>query len=164
MKKKAIFLFIAITFFSTMSAKEGSHPHLSAGAGYWEAGKKHSGNLFQLEYRFGSYCFWRIRPQLVFIFPELAAVFSGLGIGYELYITPHFLITPSFTPGVYFKGNGRDLGYPLEFRSSIEAAFEWKNCRLGGQFYHISNASLGSRNPGGNAYVLFLAIPFPSSR
>lgn len=161
MGKKAILLFLAVASTSFLHAKMGPPPHIAAGGGYWEAGKKHSDGLFQLEYRFGSYCFWAVRPQLVFIFPELRAVFAGLGIGYEFYLTRHFLIVPSFTPGIYFKGSGRDLGYPLEFRSSLEAAFEWRNCRFGGQFYHISNASLGSRNPGGNAYVLFVAIPFP---
>lgn len=161
MGKKAFFLFLAIMSMSFLHAKEGPPPLLAVGGGYWEAGKNHSGNLLQFEYRFGSYCFCAVRPQLVFIFPELKATFAGLGIGYEFYLTRHFLIIPSFTPGVYFKGSGRDLGFPLEFRSSLEAAFEWRNCRLGGQFYHISNASLGSRNPGGNAYVFFLAIPLP---
>ncbi|MCC5831707.1 MAG: acyloxyacyl hydrolase [Chlamydiales bacterium] len=160
MGKRTLFLLLAIISINFLHAKEGPPPLLTAGGGYWEAGKKHSGSLIQFEYRFGSYCFYTVRPQLVFIFPECNAIFAGLGIGYEFYLTRHFLITPSFTPGAYFKGSrGRDMGFPLEFRSSIEAAFEWRNCRLGGQFYHISNASLGNRNPGGNAYVLFLAIP-----
>ena len=70
-------------------------------------------------------------------------------------------MTPSFIPGVYCKGSGKDLGYPLEFRSSLELAYEWCcKARLSGQFYHISNASLSKKNPGANALALIFCIPF----
>ena len=46
----------------------------------------------------------------------------------------------------------RDLGYELEFRSGIEIGYVFCNkSRLGVHFYHISNASLGRKNPGEEA-------------
>ena len=33
-------------------------------------------------------------------------------------------ITPSFTPGYYNYGNGKDLGYPLEFKSEIQISLD----------------------------------------
>lgn len=158
MNFKAALVLIALFFAGILPAREEPTPLLAFGGGYFDSGN-HSGGLFQIDYRFGNYCFWCVRPQATFITPQCRSVFVGLGLGIDFYLTKFFVITPSFSPGVYFKGKGKDLGYPLEFRSSIEAAIEWKKARLGGQFYHISNASLSSRNPGANAYVLYLAIP-----
>lgn len=143
-----------------MLGKENPIPLVCAGGGYYYAGR-HSGGLLQAEYRFGRYLFNLLRPQFVFIVPELRSLFFGLGLGIEIPAFYHFYIIPSFTPGIYLKGSGRDLGYPLEFRTSFEIAYEWKNCvRLGTQFYHISNASLSNRNPGANALTVFIAFPF----
>ena len=33
-------------------------------------------------------------------------------------------ISPSFTPGYYDKGNGKDLGSALEFKSEIKVGFD----------------------------------------
>lgn len=140
--------------------KETPPPLLTVGGGYWDAGKSHSGGAFQMDYRFGKYWFWTVRPQAVLIAPDFRAFFLGAGLGFEWTIVPHVIIIPSFTPGVYYQGSGRNLGYPVEFRSSIELAYEWENCtRAGIQFYHISNASLSRRNPGANAAVVYIGIP-----
>ena len=63
-------------------------------------------------------------------------------------------ITPSFAPGYYNYGNGKDLGYPLEFKSEIQVSFDvGESSHLGMSYNHISNASLGSKNPGANSYM-----------
>ena len=63
-------------------------------------------------------------------------------------------ITPSFTPGLYHKGNGKDLGHMLEFKSEVQLSFDvFKNSELGFSYNHISNASLGNKNPGANSYM-----------
>ena len=63
-------------------------------------------------------------------------------------------ITPSFAPGYYGEGNGKDLGYPLEFKSEIQMSFDLSNStHLGMSYNHISNASLGKKNPGANSYM-----------
>ena len=62
--------------------------------------------------------------------------------------------TPSFTPGLYHEGDGKDLGHILEFKSELEFSFDFStNSQLGFSYNHISNASLGDKNPGANSYM-----------
>ena len=58
-------------------------------------------------------------------------------------------ISPSFTPGYYEKGSGKDLGSALEFKSEIKLGFDiLKGSKLGYSYSHISNNDWGSKNPG----------------
>jgi len=51
-------------------------------------------------------------------------------------------------------GNGKDLGYPLEFKTEVQMTFDVNdNTHLGMSYNHISNASLGTKNPGANSYM-----------
>ena len=62
--------------------------------------------------------------------------------------------TPSFTPGYYNEGNGKDLGHALEFKSEVQLSLELpKDSQLGFSYNHLSNASLGDKNPGANSYM-----------
>ena len=64
------------------------------------------------------------------------------------------IITPSFAPGYYNSGDGKDLGYPLEFKSEVQMTFNLsETSNLGMSYNHISNASLGTKNPGANSYM-----------
>jgi lipid A 3-O-deacylase len=79
-----------------------------------------------------------------------AMAFAGVKADYNLGI---FTITPSFTPGFYSKGDGKDLGNILEFKSQINLGLnlgQSTNLSLG--YNHISNASLGDKNPGANSF------------
>ena len=65
-----------------------------------------------------------------------------------------FKFTPSFTPGLYFEGDGKDLGHVIEFKTELQISFEISsNSDLGFSYNHISNASLGDNNPGANSYM-----------
>ncbi len=63
-------------------------------------------------------------------------------------------LTPSFAPGYYNQGDGKDLGHSLEFKSEVQLSLDLpqKNSQLGFSYNHISNASLGDKNPGANSY------------
>ena len=62
--------------------------------------------------------------------------------------------TPSFAPGLYHEGDGKDLGHVLEFKSEIQFSYELsKDTNIGLSYNHISNASLGDKNPGANSYM-----------
>jgi hypothetical protein len=88
------------------------------------------------------------------------AVYLYGGFCLDFVIGHHFLISPDFAAGFYHQGGGRDLGYPIEFRSGIEVGWQFKSlARVGVHFYHISNASLGKRNPGEESLVFFMAFP-----
>ena len=63
--------------------------------------------------------------------------------------------TPSFTPGLYHEGDGKDLGHVIEFKSELQISLNLsKNSQLGLSYNHISNASLGDKNPGANSYMI----------
>ena len=62
--------------------------------------------------------------------------------------------TPSFTPGLYHEGDGKDLGHVIEFKSELQFSLNLsKSSQLGFSYNHISNASLGDKNPGANSYM-----------
>ncbi len=62
--------------------------------------------------------------------------------------------TPSFTPGLYFEGDGKDLGHIIEFKSELQFSLDLsKTSELGFSYNHLSNASLGDKNPGANSYM-----------
>ena len=63
-------------------------------------------------------------------------------------------IIPSFTPGLYSQGDGKDLGHLLEFKSEVQISLDlFQNSQLGLSYNHLSNASLGKKNPGSNSYM-----------
>ncbi|MGE0198550.1 MAG: acyloxyacyl hydrolase [Simkaniaceae bacterium] len=139
---------------------------LSLGAGVFNIVRNKKTANFQLEYRsdFALYKNWMIfiRPLVgVMATTQASAYFYG-GIAFDFFFCPQVVFTPSFAPGIYIKGGGMELGFPLEYRSSVELSYRFKNkSRLGGMFYHISNASLGFRNPGTECLVFFYMIPLP---
>jgi hypothetical protein len=88
------------------------------------------------------------------------SLFACTGIAYDLFLGDRFVVTPSFAPGLYAKGDGIDLGYPLEFRSQIELSYRFTGAaRLGLGFSHTSNAHLGKTNPGVETLLAKLTLP-----
>jgi hypothetical protein len=58
-------------------------------------------------------------------------------------------ISPSFAPGYYEAGDGKNLGSALEFKSEIKIGIDlFKNSNLGYSYSHISNNDWGDVNPG----------------
>ena len=87
-----------------------------------------------------------------------AYMYSGVQAEYEIGI---FKITPSFAPGYYHAGNGKDLGSPLEFKSEVQLALNLsETSKFGMSYNHISNASLGTKNPGANSYTFNILKQF----
>ncbi|MBM3570612.1 MAG: acyloxyacyl hydrolase [Alphaproteobacteria bacterium] len=61
----------------------------------------------------------------------------------------------SLAAGAYRRGDGKDLGSGLEFRSQAEVSYRLDNGhRLGVSAAHLSNAGVGHRNPGTNILML----------
>ena len=80
-----------------------------------------------------------------------AYIYTGVQAQYKL---GSLNITPSFAPGYYNEGNGKDLGYALEFKSEVQLSLDLsKNTQFGFSYNHLSNASLGDKNPGANSYM-----------
>ena len=80
--------------------------------------------------------------------------YAGVRLDYKL-ANNSVLISPSFTPGVYGKGDGKDLGHSIEFKTQVRAALNLSSTsNIGVSYSHISNASLGDKNPGANNYSI----------
>ena len=128
--------------------------------------EKHRTFEAELEYKFHLKCLKSPNKHLEFLplvglmATARGSVYGYLGINFDLLFFNHLLFSPGFAAGYYTPGKGKNLGYPLEFRSGIELAWQFSDWyRLGVHFYHISNASIGSRNPGEESLLLFYDIP-----
>ena len=76
--------------------------------------------------------------------------------GYQLnQKTNSTTFSPSFAVGLYDEGDGKDLGHAIEFKTQIQVLFEISSSsEIGISYNHISNASLGDKNPGANSYMI----------
>ena len=84
---------------------------------------------------------------------ENQALYAYTGIEWNFDLGP-INFTPSFAPGLYGEGDGKDLGHILEFKSEFQASLNLsENSELGMSYNHLSNASLGDKNPGANSYM-----------
>ena len=94
-----------------------------------------------------------ISPVSGFLITGDSATYLYTGVQAE-YKLGQMNFTPSFTPGLYGKGDGKDLGHMIEFKSELQLSFDlMKDSELGFSYNHISNASLGDKNPGANSYM-----------
>ena len=130
---------------------------------------------FEMEYKF--HVKWLSSPFRCLEFRPLVGLMANargsgylyLGLNFDLLFFDHLLFAPGFAAGYYWEGRGKNLGYPIEFRSGVELAWQFSDWRrLGVHFYHLSNASIGNKNPGEESLVLYYDIPikkgFPFSK
>ena len=96
----------------------------------------------------------KISPVTGFMLTENNAAYAYTGIQAQ-YNLGKLNIIPSFTPGIYGKGDGKDLGHALEFKTEVQMSLNLSDSTQFGMSYnHISNASLGDKNPGANSYMI----------
>ena len=121
---------------------------------------KTDAGMFQLDYDFDKILFGSpigdFKPVVGFLVTDDNAKYgyAGVRLDYKL-ANNSVLISPSFTPGVYGKGDGKDLGHSVEFKTQVRAALNLSPMsNIGISYSHISNASLGDKNPGANNYSI----------
>ena len=85
-----------------------------------------------------------------------SSIYLYTGIEAQYGIGP-LKILPSFTPGYYEKGDGKDLGSILEFKSEIKVGLDiFESSKLSYSYSHISNNDWGDVNPGtDNQHITF---------
>lgn len=87
------------------------------------------------------------------------ATWVGLGATYEK-MFGNVVFNTSLLPGYYANGNGPDLGFPIEFRSTVALGYSFGNgMRLSVSYDHRSNSELGKINPGLETYGLQISFP-----
>jgi lipid A 3-O-deacylase len=133
---------------------------ISFGTGWYDFVQKRDPAMeARVEYRVGPAA-RPLRGIVVATMTGDAAMFLGVGIGYELKLGRRWMLTPTFTPGYYREGKGKDLGYPLEFRSQLEIGYEFRRgYRVLMAVSHSSNAGLGRSNPGQETLTLAGLVP-----
>lgn len=91
--------------------------------------------------------------------PRTDYYFYG-GVYLPLNISKRYFFRLSFAGGIYSKGDSKTSDYPLEFRSSIEFGYRFRNDgKIALGFTHISNAGLSYPNPGLETLVIYYEIP-----
>ena len=163
MKKFAVNIFIALATmcllnFASLSDENSKETEVNFYTGLFDfSDNKQKAGLFGLQHQneelFRESFLGKLSPITGGFLTENNAfyLYTGVQAEYEL----GFLnITPSFAPGYYHDGDGKDLGSPIEFKSEIQMTFNLSDStHLGMSYNHISNASLGSKNPGANSYM-----------
>lgn len=120
---------------------------------------------FRGEYIFGNNLvpfspYGALRPQLGVEVTSKGAVFMSPAVMLDLPLGPiHF--QPSFGPGFYIQGDGKNLGNTIEFRTQLELAYQFDNqSRVAVAISHISNGKLfGSTNPGEDTMLVYYQFP-----
>jgi hypothetical protein len=139
----------------------GDPAFINFGVGAFDfiAGDKTSA-AFQVEYASDTR-FWVFHPIGGLMLNSDLGGDAYAGIAVDLFFTPRIVVTPSFSPSLYWRGGGKNLGYPLEFRSAIAMAYRFDDrSRLGVELYHLSNAGLDKHNPGTEVLLLKYSLPF----
>ena len=160
--KKFIISLLIITFAFSSIAEEkvlkDQNTELSLYTGMFDFsddGKRSSilGIQHQNENLFRETFLGKVSPVTGFMFTADSATYFYTGVQAD-YNIGKINFTPSFTPGLYGQGDGKDLGHILEFKSELQMSLDLsKNSELGFSYNHISNASLGDKNPGANSYM-----------
>jgi len=141
----------------TVRAGERPPPALALGAGWFDFNRRQDQAAeLRLEYR-SSLRLPRPAVGVLATTDRSVYVYGALGFGIPL---GRLVLTPSFGPGAYFRGGGKELGHVVEFRSQVELAWRFRDgSRLGFSVCHISNGGLGERNPGAESLTLTYEVP-----
>ena len=91
---------------------------------------------------------------------DKSSIYLYTGVQAEYEVGP-LNIVPSFSPGYYEAGDGKDLGMALEFKSEIKLSFDiFQDSKIGYSYSHISNNDWGTINPGTNNQTVSFSKTF----
>ena len=150
-----IILFLILTNLSLAEEKRSGVNFYTGMFDFSDDGKKSAlyGIEHQNENLYRDTIFARISPVTGAMITADSATYFYTGIETN-YSIGSLNITPSFTPGWYTQGGGKDLGHPIEFKSEVQLSLDLtEGSNLGMSYNHVSNASLGDKNPGANSYM-----------
>lgn len=114
------------------------------------------------ERRWGKFALWRLKPFAGVGVTGRRSLYLYGGLRLDVHLVSRLSIETSLAVANYFKGSGKDLGSPVEFRSGVDV--EWRftsRLRIGLAYHHISHL-FGSFNPGTEILAVTLATPLHS--
>lgn len=109
----------------------------------------------------GPRAFWELQPLVGVSFAGNNSGFVGAGAAYTLRAHDSGLFARfGAMAGIHKRGSGRDLGGPVQFRTSLDIGMTARNgTEFGIGVDHRSNAGLYRPNPGLNTVYLFATLP-----
>ena len=155
MNLKILKVLIILVFFSSQALAEDNNKELSFYTGTFDVIDKEGDDkttLFGIEHKnpdlFRDTLLGKFKPVSGAFITGNSSVYLYTGIEGQYGLGP-LKILPSFTPGYYEKGDGKDLGSVLEFKSEIKFGLDiFENSKLSYSYSHISNNDWGDTNPG----------------
>ena len=145
-----------------VAAPDDEPDFLTFGVGYFDVFKDQNAVIGNLEYR-SNKSLWYLKPHVGVFGTTDGSAYVYTGVRLDLFIGNRFVISPNFSPGLYHEGGGKDLGFEVEFRSGMELGYRFDNrARLTAGIHHLSNASLGDKNPGTETVTLYYSLPLDS--
>jgi hypothetical protein len=133
---------------------------LAFGAGVFDVNDDEKSAEFHVEIR-TDYDLWIFNPIAGMIVNTDLGAYGYAGFQTDIYFGRRIALTPSLAVGWYERGDSKDLGHNVEFRSAVELSWRFDSrSRLGLQFYHLSNAGLDDKNPGTEVLAITWARPF----
>ncbi|MBL4719651.1 MAG: acyloxyacyl hydrolase [Alphaproteobacteria bacterium] len=158
--KVAAFLIAGMTLGAAASALAGDDPtFITFHGGGYDVNDNETAGQFNMEYRSG-WDEYYVKPFVGVMATTEAAAYLYGGFMLDIYFGPRIVFTPNVAVGLYYDGDGKELGSVIEFRSGVELAYRFDDrTRLGVAFHHISNASLSDNNPGTETLTLTLSLP-----
>ena len=156
-KKLNIFLAMFFTATKLLAAESSNHQYNFFTGNFDFSDDKQSAMLFGFQHQNEDLerntFVGNISPITGGFITENSAAYVYTGIEWNIDMGA-LTFTPSFAPGLYHKGDGKDLGHVLEFKSEIQFSYDFSgNSKVGLSYNHVSNASLGDKNPGANSYM-----------
>jgi hypothetical protein len=159
---KSNFLLIPLVsvLFNVNLLAGGSKDYLSISTALFDVIQNNVNSLEgRIEYRINSID-WRVKPLTGLMINTDGGLYMYSGLFFEIPITKYFSLVPSFSPGIYFKNYSKDLHFVLEFKSQMDLIFNIsEEFMTGFSFNHISNASLGDKNPGVESIAITFLLP-----
>ena len=152
-------LFASVAFKPALAAEDGEPDFLTFGVGYFDVFKDQNAVFGNLEYR-SNKSFWYLKPHVGVFATSDGGAYFYTGVRLDVYLGRRFVLSPNFSPGLYHQGDGKNLGFEVEFRSGLELGYRFSDRgRLTAALHHLSNASLCDDNPGTEIMTLYYSLP-----
>ena len=152
MKQKKLYLFLSLVLFFTPANSETEYSFYTGTFDTIDKEGDDKANLYGFEHNnpvlFRDTFVGKFSPITGGFVTDKSSIYLYTGVQAEYEIGPLNVI-PSFAPGYYEAGDGKDLGMALEFKSELKFSFDiFKDSKIGYSYSHISNNDWGDINPG----------------
>jgi lipid A 3-O-deacylase len=133
---------------------------LELGAGVYDVDHNNTAGVFRGEFRFGDTKLWVLTPILGGEVTTDGGVYGYGGFALDINLGDQWVLAPNEAVGLWARGDGKNLGSVVEFRSGAEIDYRFEDDeRIGFSFHHISNAGIGKHNPGEEEALVLWSFP-----